>query len=442
MYSREQYMEKIENREINVSDLFKYNIKQWKKIVSLSIILFVLLSISIAFKYKGNEQQESVMVSMEQLSVNQQKNVKNVLKLYEELDNMQDYLTNSSYMAINAYNGIIYNIQYFVSASSMSDAYNAYEIYSNYIKNGAMKEEIETILGDSIINSSELVELIVDKENKQTEKLRSNGYVISIKINAPDEDISKELVEMVKQKLNEYQQTVVDNLVDDHELKLLSENSYTGLDDSVREKQENVEYSMNNKRAYIASLENQMTGEEKLILEQERLKLAGQEVVARANSKIATPILFVFALFASFILVICFFSIYYFTNNKLKNRNEIVRFFDIPYIGEVKNSYNAGENRAICKEIEMLCRAKGINEVVISCLETMPEQLNLKDILSDITGIKLDIVDNIYNAVPIIECKNLIIMVKYDTTTYSAIVDLVQKCEYLNIDVIGAINIE
>lgn len=440
MYSKEQYMEKIENREINVSDLFKYNIKQWKKIVSIAMVIFALLLVGIFFKYKMNGQKESAVVSMAQLSAVQQKNVKNVLELYEELDDIQDYITNSSYMAINAYNGIIYNIQYFVSASNTSNAYNAYQIYTNYIKNGAMKEEIEIILGDRVVNSSELVELVIDKDDKQPEEIKSAGYVINIKINAPDEDISSELVEIVKQKLNEYKQTVVGTLAGDHELRLLSENNYTGLDDSVQAKQENVKDDMNNKRNHITILENQMTDEEKLVLEQEKLKLTGQEVAVGTSSRISAPVLLVLALIASFVSVICFFSIYYFTNNKLKNKNEIARYFDIPYIGTVKNSPDF--NKTLCKEIEMLCKAKNVKEVSISCLEPIPEQINLKKILMDAADIKIDIIDNICNSVTAIGCKNLIITVKYNFTSYGAIVELIQKCEYLNINVIGAINIE
>ena len=45
MYSKEQYMEKIENREVTISDLLKYNMKQWKKIALISVVIFILIPI-------------------------------------------------------------------------------------------------------------------------------------------------------------------------------------------------------------------------------------------------------------------------------------------------------------------------------------------------------------------------------------------------------------
>ena len=197
-----------------------------------------------------------------------------------------------------------------------------------------------------------------------------------------------------------------------------------------------------------------MSEEEKAVLEQEKLKIKGQEELkskreesaeSTDGSKIPLVILIVFSLIASFIFVICMFSLYYFTNNKLKNRNEIVRFFDIPYIGMIKISPNASENKSVCKEIEILCRAKKIKDVFVSCIASVPEQLDLKALLSDITEVKTDIGPDISSNIAALESakesKNVIIAVKYDSTSYGEIVEVLQKCEYLNIDVIGAVSI-
>ena len=460
MYSKEQYMEKIENREVTISDLLKYNMKQWKKITLISVVIFILISVAIVFKYRAGlkdgmeEQQETVSVSMQELTSAQQENIKEVLKYYKDLKTMEDYFMDSTYMSINAYNSRIYTSQYLVSSSVKGEAYKAYELYVNYINNGALKEEIEKTFSDNIKNVSDLIDLSVDNSYRQEERFKIDRFIINIRVNTPDEKISAEIMEMIKQKLDEYQQEVVNGLIKEHELKVLEESNFSGQDENVREKQASVESSMNDKRIYISGLESLMSEEEKAVLEQEKLKIKGQEELkskreesaeSTDGSKIPLVILIVFSLIASFIFVICMFSLYYFTNNKLKNRNEIVRFFDIPYIGMIKISPNASENKSVCKEIEILCRAKKIKDVFVSCIASVPEQLDLKALLSDITEVKTDIGPDISSNIAALESakesKNVIIAVKYDSTSYGEIVEVLQKCEYLNIDVIGAVSI-
>ncbi len=460
MYSKEQYMEKIENREVTISDLLKYNMKQWKKIALISVVIFILISVAIVFKYRAGlkdgmeEQQETVSVSMQELTSAQQENIKEVLKYYKDLKTMEDYFMDSTYMSINAYNSRIYTSQYLVSSSVKGEAYKAYELYVNYINNGALKEEIEKTFSDNIKNVSDLIDLSVDNSYRQEERFKIDRFIINIRVNTPDEKISAEIMEMIKQKLDEYQQEVVNGLIKEHELKVLEESNFSGQDENVREKQASVESSMNDKRIYISGLESLMSEEEKAVLEQEKLKIKGQEELkskreesaeSTDGSKIPLVILIVFSLIASFIFVICMFSLYYFTNNKLKNRNEIVRFFDIPYIGMIKISPNASENKSVCKEIEILCRAKKIKDVFVSCIASVPEQLDLKALLSVITEVKTDIGPDISSNIAALESakesKNVIIAVKYDSTSYGEIVEVLQKCEYLNIDVIGAVSI-
>ena len=434
--------------------------KQWKKIALISVVIFILISVAIVFKYRAGlkdgmeEQQETVSVSMQELTSAQQENIKEVLKYYKDLKTMEDYFMDSTYMSINAYNSRIYTSQYLVSSSVKGEAYKAYELYVNYINNGALKEEIEKTFSDNIKNVSDLIDLSVDNSYRQEERFKIDRFIINIRVNTPDEKISAEIMEMIKQKLDEYQQEVVNGLIKEHELKVLEESNFSGQDENVREKQASVESSMNDKRIYISGLESLMSEEEKAVLEQEKLKIKGQEELkskreesaeSTDGSKIPLVILIVFSLIASFIFVICMFSLYYFTNNKLKNRNEIVRFFDIPYIGMIKISPNASENKSVCKEIEILCRAKKIKDVFVSCIASVPEQLDLKALLSDITEVKTDIGPDISSNIAALESakesKNVIIAVKYDSTSYGEIVEVLQKCEYLNIDVIGAVSI-
>lgn len=439
MYSKEQYIEKIENRKDTISDLLRYIKTRLMKIIALIVIVFFLLFLLMFYKYKTDSQQELLQPSLEQQSESTQNKLQYLLKLYEELENMENYKIGSSYMQIDAYNSNIYTVQYLVTGSKKKIEETAYELYANFIEYGTFKELLEDSIGDQIVNPSEFVELC---ENNQDEKVNikispSDTNILTIKVNTPDEEISKKVIEVVKQSLADYQKTVK-LLVGEHELEFVSENVFCGFDNKIQEKQDAIGRSINEKRAQIVNLESQLTSEELSILELER-GITNKEEQQKVTQPKRFPFKFLPLLFlVSIFIVVGGYCCYYFMNNKLKSRREITELFDLPCI---KIDTEKSE-----KEVEILCQTYKIENIFISCLEMNFSQDRIGEICSRISGIETKIGGDLCIDTDSIElakkCQNVILVVKTYSTSYNKIVEILQKCEYLNISVLGVLCFE
>lgn len=450
MYSKEQYLKKIEKKGINIHDLFRYIISEWKKIIILSLIFFVFLGVGSYFKYKtSNNQSAQTPASMESLSSIQQVRVKNAAKLYEELNNLGDYIETSAYMQLDPYNSNICVIQYLVDSDDDSSQKKAYELYTNFIERGKLKEQLETELGVEINNISDLVSLndFSFYTSEMNIELELNKNVFCIKINALNEEMCVKIATVVKKCLNEYKNVTVDNLVSNYDLKLVSENSYVGLDKEVKETQDKIDESLKNKQSQISDLEVKMSDAEKSVLAQKEEKVDKSEKNNNlTNSTGFSPVSLVFIFGIGVFAAITIFVLYYFINDKVKNKYEASEIFDLPYIGEIKNNSNKENIIKICKEIKALCEVNDVTEVFISCMDNLSENINLKNALSSFDDIKTTVGSNICQSIVSLEeakkSQNVIAVIKYNQTTYKTLVEFFQKCEYLNIKVIGLMSIE
>lgn len=442
MYTKDLYIQKVENRGIDILELFKYILKKWKKICGISIVLFVLLSLAICYKFRQNSNEqvnvEKTQVIMEQLSEEQQTRVKNVLKLYDRLDNIEDYKDNSAYMQLNAYNSKVTTIQYFVSASSKRNENTAYELYLNYIKQGDFKEKLQEELGDEVNKPADLV-ILWNGYYNASEGNDLDKKVLTLRINAPSEKLNEQIKTIVKESMNEYQLNV-EKYVGKHNLEIISESTFEGLDDLVREKQEGIERSIDEKGQQILRLENQLTEEEKTVLDQERGLAETEKVEITKNSRQDFPYKQLLAALLISIFVACgIYVLFYLLNNTLKNGKEILKYFDISCI-EIKKGK---KKELVRKEVELLCKTSNARSVFISCLKGVEDKVGLQEILSPIPDTVLILGESIYDDLDAMEkakdCGNMILAAKTNATSYSSILEALQKCESLGINVIGAI---
>lgn len=443
MYTKDLYIHKIENKEIDILELLKYILKKWKKICGISVVLFVLLSLVICYKFFQNNNGQVIdgktQVVMEQLSENQQTRVESVLKSYKELDNMEDYKNNSAYMQLNAYDSRVTTIQYFVSASSEKNENIAYELYLNYVEQGNFKEELQKELGSEINQPEDLVILRNDYYSA-SEGNDLDKKVLTLKINAPDEKLNEQIKTIVKKSMDDYRLNVVNKFVGQHDLKIISESSFGGLDDSVREKQEGIERSIEEKRQQILEMENRLTVEEKAVLDQKRnFAESGKEEITENNGQEFPYKRLLVVLFLSIFMACGIYVLSYFGNNKLKYSKEISKYFDISCI-EIKKGK---KKEVIRKELELLCKTCNVESIFVSCLEGVGDKAELQEIFPLISGTTLILGENIYNNVDAMEkaksCGNVIFVAKTYVTNYNSILETLQKCEDLGINVIGAI---
>lgn len=341
-------------------------------------------------------------------------------------------------MQLNAYNGRTTTIQYFVSASSEKNENIAYELYLNYVEQGDFKEELQKELGSEVNKPEDLVVLWNNYYNASEEN-DLDKKVLTLRINAPDEKLNEQIKTIVKKSMNEYRLNV-DKFVGKHDLIIISESTFGGLDNLVREKQEEIERSIDEKRQQILRIEDRLTEKEKAVLNQERsfIETGKEEITKNSGQDFPYKQLLV-ALLLSIFAVCGICVIFYFFNNKLKSSQEVSKYFDISCI-EIKK----GKNKDIVrKELELLCKTFNAKSIFVSCLEGVEDKAGLQEIFPSIPDTALILGKSVYDDVDAMEkaknCENMIFVAKTNATSYNSILEALRKCEDLGINVVGAI---
>ncbi|MCI9127119.1 MAG: hypothetical protein HFG28_07965 [Eubacterium sp.] len=437
MYVRDEYMKRIDNNRVRIIDLIRYYIKKWKLLVMI-FLAFFLICMAFIFRNYQKEPVISKPLEMENLKEEQRERVGNILKLYEELENIGTYKKEAACMELNAYDCNITVIQYLILPKASSSGLKLYDLYANFIKNGRLKTTLEDELGGKIKYPSDLVTLVEQIIPKNF--LVPDQYILSIKINASDLEESKEITEVVKREIVNYCQEVAMG-IDDHSLKLVSEDSYIGVDYDLREQQDQITKDYESKRQQILNLENLLSSEEKNVLEIEKGDIIEQATVPHSGF---SWMFIIIAFFASLVLACMVIAIYFVYCDKVKLPKEVVTLFDIPLFGEICEEMSVEEAKILEEELLLHCDCLAIKRVFVSQLNS-DDSIKLEAITDSLNdnGIKMiiggNICENIEAVKKAIECKNLIMVYQLDKTTYNDLDNLFQKCSSYGINVVGAI---
>lgn len=442
MYSKECYMRKIENREIDIMEMLKYVLRQWKKVVIFIFVIFVLMLSVKGYSYQINKTKQ-ITLTVEQLGDASMQKVEDIIKLKEKLYKFEEYKKNSAYMNINPMNSKVITLQYFITASNEDYVNAIYDLYANYIDQGSFKEQLSKKMETKIDNPADLISVV--EPYKISEEKKTEKRVLCIRINVPDETDGQEIAEAVKEGLANYQIDTVSKVVGKHDLRFISESNYTELDEHVRAVQNDLEKMINETKTQIANAESQLTNLERAALQQ---KITGveSEVADAESSNVFSLKFLALALVVSIFVVIGMYSVYYLINNKLKSAKEMSEIFDIPYVEWNKRESGDDKQEIVRKELEFLCEIRDVKDVFVSCLDKSVERKCLESVFSEISGIEFVVGYNIYDSKFDLEMakkhKNVILVVRPDRTSYDNIVKLLSKCEYLGIRIIGAVSME
>lgn len=480
MYSREIYKEKVENNGINVWSLFEFIFYKWKLVTGISVILFIAGMLVLLFTYKNNDANIAANTTTDtntstnttvvfpdiqshktdQLTKSQQYKVDTILKLYEELKKLEDYKNNSSYMNLNAYECNSTVLQYLIT--DVDPDKDSFDIYKMFAKDGKLKEKIESEFGDEVVRPSDLL-IISEGSRSSTLVPKTKNDVLNVKIVTADADLNKRITSTVKEAFNEYHQHIL-SAIGEHKISLLDENSYIGVDKTVETDQSTFEIQLDRNRSQIITLENQLTGEEKEVLDQKRnntdsvteKEVLDQEKDNTDNVTEVVPeekifpwqwsiVILVLCVIVSIVIVSCF----YILNGRIKCSDEIVSLFGIPYIGKLVLKTDELKDEFLESRIELLCRKIGKKCIYLSpvgsklCsmesyMDLMKVDLKEKDI-DIIAGTNID--ENPNDLKVAQECGNIVLIFGVNITSYSSIDRFLQQCDTFGINVAGAIDI-
>lgn len=445
-YSREEYMNRIENNEVDIYELFRYILGKWKLVLILCAAFFLIFALA-AGVLSGSDDGVSKL-SLDQFAEERQNKIRYALKLYDELEDMEVYENSSAYMEINPYECHITTLQYMITDKTAAG--NSFKAYKAFVDSGRLKKIIEDEMGREIVRPSELVSLSTYEQSllENANTVVELSQVLSVKVTSPDKNIGGRITQMIKKSFEEYRKELL-SIVGNHDMKLLSENSYIGSDQGVRSTQSAFEIEKDRRRVQITNIENELNAEEKLLLEQ--LKNDGMQEEEDASSQgggLSLKILillFVMSIGFSCIIVVCYYM--FGLNNRVKDEDDIVSIFGLPCIGQIMKKERPESKLKLQEEIEILCSKNGIRKVFVSLMTDskeaeeyigfIKEKMKEKEIEIVVGG---NIIDNI-EAVKAVQCYEKIILISESKkTTYSAIDKVLQKCNNWGISVVGVIN--
>lgn len=440
MYAREEYMKKIDNNRIKIIDLIKYCIKKWRLLVLLFSV-FSLFFIGVIFINYKKEPIVIEPIGMDDLSESSRKKVEDTLKMYEELKNIDIYRREATCMGLNAYDCNITVLQYMILPEASLEGLKLYDLYANFVKEGRLKVTLEEELGGQMKYPSDLVTLIDQAIPKSF--LVPDQYVLSIKINANDLEESKRITEVVKHEIENYCHELATE-VEEHSLKFVSEDSYSGMDTALKEQQDRITKDYDSKRLQITNLENTLSVEEKTVLLAEK-----DEIIEQASPVLKSSFSWIFviiAFIASGIASCMVIAVYYVYCNKIKLENEIITLYDIPLLGEICEEMSAEETKRLGNELLLYCSGLENKTIFFSQLDgngDCKDKLENINHFLDSYGIKMEIGENLCKSLEDIKkavvCKNLIFIYQLDKTTYSNLDSFFQKCSNYGLNVVGAI---
>ena len=208
---------------INIADMCAYLLHRWRTVLIWGIVFMVLVGGLMSFKeYRGIKSKyknETFSVMMDNLTENQQNNVKNYYSRYENykkrIEENQNYIDNSYLMDINPNNVSEYTVEYLVKTGypdimssfvSSSFDYEDYEKMAAIIGNGTNAGYIsEIVILDGKVQQ-DAYEIDTDKVGDVVNGNISNSYtgILQLQIKAENREICEKLAETADGAIKEH----------------------------------------------------------------------------------------------------------------------------------------------------------------------------------------------------------------------------------------------
>ncbi len=456
LYLREEYIKKIENNGIVLSELIKFVLNKWKIILILCAVFFLGC---VVITFLGEDKTEDVLPQEElgaQLTEIQQKKVNDIIieneKINKDLEVLEEYEDTLAYMNIDAYKCHVNTLQYLINSEELGG--EIYEAYRTYTISG-LKEIIDDKLGGEFVNPSDLVIEIGNGSQVDNQAIFKDkkSYVLVIKVVAADADMNTKLTDVVRNALEEYHKRL-NSVMGKHELILLSESSYVGNDEGTKQKQIELEEKIKEKKDYIINNENLLNEDEKMFLEQLKDKdnnnIKDEPVVSvkkQGKSIVWYVMALIICVILSCIIVACYYIFIF--GNRLNDSEEIMTIFDLPYIGEVSKRNLEADVSELKDEIKSMCLESASGELFVSVMTNMGHIEDYFDkIKNELVQYKMkllfgnNISEDFESMKTARRCKNMILIFEEGKTRYKSIDSVLQRCDNWGINIIGVINIK
>lgn len=423
MFLSEDNRKRIEQREIGASELFFYFLSKRKSIM-ITLLVFVILFNGIYFinNIKTDKNNPSEKVTEESLSKEEQENVDNMRLMKRQLRSLIKYKNNSELMKINAYRQFKVTLQYSIE-SLEDDSETISEAYQTYINGGALVNETAPKLDYEQEVLGELITVY------GSEKERTNNSETTFKVEVVHRSKSKckQIAGMVDASIRKQK---FSSLIHNYKLIRLSKSSKMDIDMELQKHQDDIINFIAAKQTGIKTLETNLSSDAKFVLGQEENKK--NEDQNKINQVFNLKYTFVGICSAILLLFIVYF-VRYTHDFSLKHEYELRDIFGLKLFGIL--------DEQTISEITMFCKKAGIVKLYIMTNVTGVYIGKLVDTLEK-EGIIAEAGESILtekvNLKKALEFENVLLIEKVGISDYRNIALEIEKCENLNINILGS----
>lgn len=438
--------------EINLIDIFFYVLRRIKKLIICGLIVGLAFSGFMGFKaYKKQiKLNEYAVITKSEYKTFEQQKDKLSAAINDRRIESQNYMNDSAFLSLDPYNTYEATATYYISTdykiileSQLQEYDYTNSILTSYVKMLKDSNGINEI--EKKYNINDLNEYIF---------IYIENHLLNINVFNEKEEIAQSILEELQKEIPTIKKQI-ESTIGKNNISLVKKSTLKGIESDLLDLQ-------NSKTQKLSAIFNVMNDLQTNLdkLEKPALKISPLEKGIKTGIKNSITGFFLGFFFLAFIYCMQFMmkNVIYSTEELQGKTNIRIlgSFKASKEIDKISNWVNKKENRAKLEDSERNYRVIASNirayldsdeQVLLSCdsfSEKTTEFVNtLQKLLPDIQIIcKGSILNNFEAIRELKNCKNVILLLECNKSTYKSIIDEKEKLKDLNKNLLGSIVIE
>ena len=449
-----------DEREISITELWWYVISKWKWLVIGMVVGALVMGAFGAYSvYKKNEDAKNNIqkeYTMDDLSLDDQEEVKALIEDYKFYQQELDRLDNNYLMKLN-FNNISYcMVTYYIDTEY---SYNYEEIKENYAntlisayKTFIHSDEVHKRIMESGIDGLEEADL------PHIYGVVNEGYIIKIAASADTEN-SRLIIDIVSEEIEKYYEQAA-SLIGKHKLVKISIDTRNTNSESIKYRQDFYNLMIKNMSSEIENRKNDLSLEQLTVYLKE-VEGVKEETPISENFRFNSQN-FIGGILGGFLLTALISVLIYVTGGKINSLNEVKQVYGVSVIGsfirdDASNRYflekinkinaRASENKQkeyIIKTIIQKCKVNDIKDIFI-CSSVNGMDRKISDIVDELVSVGIgcdygeDINSDVNSFERITNIKNVVFVEQIGVTNKSNFEDEIELCDKCSVNILGII---
>ena len=422
--------------DFNLYDAIKYLLNRLFSIFIVGIIVAVVFCVSTVFNSSKNNVDSATIKEIESKIKDNDTRLENCV---HSLELQKENIDKSHIMNINANSVYSYSMQFYIDCN-LERINDITTVFSNYSSNGGLANDIYK--KDATLETEYIKEIVeIYCSNYGT---YNDAAVINVKVIGKDEEMCRKYASYAKEAIYEFSSNISEN-VNEHKLEMIQEMSYVGRDNNILAIQNNAYSSLENIEKNIDVITDNIAQYRNTIRNEFNMTFLMKKTILCG--------------FIGFVIIIIFYLLKYIANTNIKYSEEVALRTGLLCFGDcevykrtwtsriLKKVRNKEKNKDLLTFVRIYkeCKDSQYNNIAIigkfdeeniSPLELICQNLKNKGIMASMIG-------NIVNDSEAIEKfdKTIpsIVVISGKNTTYLDYNQLIQLCNYKNVNILGYI---